>query len=70
MKRIYDIRGLLGTELTDILALDDALLDGTSKTLTSLYLVTVVASTVEKTVTSFQSFVDDLPVYLNIQLVV
>lgn len=46
--------------LTNILALDDAVLDGTSKTLAGLLLVSVVTSTVEKTVAGLERVVDGL----------
>ncbi len=46
--------------LTDILPLDEAVLDRTSKTLTGLLLVTVVKSRVEETVALLDSVVDGL----------
>ena len=46
--------------LTDFLALDDAVLDRTSETLTGLLLVSVVTSAIEETVSCLQSVVDGL----------
>lgn len=45
---------------TDILALDDSVSNGTTEALTSLLLVTVVASTIKETVTRLESLVDGL----------
>lgn len=46
--------------LTDILALDEAIRDGTAKTFASLLLVTVITGTVEETVASFDGIVNGL----------
>lgn len=46
--------------LTDILALDDAVRNSATETLTSLLLVTVVTSTIEETVARLDGVVDGL----------
>ena len=54
----------LNNQLTDVLALHDAILYGTRKTLTGLLLVSVVTSTVEQTIPGLEGVVDRLEILL------
>lgn len=50
---------------TDIFAFHKAIFDGTTNTLTGFLFVTVVASTVEETVTDFDSIINNLRAHIN-----